>query len=100
MVRVSAALGGLIRWALALCAVLLVLLALYVSLGRQLIPLVAEYDAQIEARASEALGMPVRIGSLEGRWNRLAPVLLIHDVQVGEGSNALRLDQVKVVPDL
>ncbi len=100
MVRVSAALGGVIRWALALCAVLLVLLALYVSLGRQLIPLVAEYDGQIEARASEALGMPVRIGSLEGRWNRLAPVLLIHDVQVGEGSNALRLDQVKVVPDL
>ena len=73
MVRLNAVLGGVTRWALTLCAVLLVLLALYVSLGRQLVPLVAEYDAQIEARASEALGMPVRIGSLEGAgvvWRR------------------------------
>ena len=100
MARVSGLLGAVTRWALALCAVLLVLLALYVSLGRQLIPLVAEYDAQLEARASQALGVPVRIGSLEGRWSRLAPVLLVHDVLVGEGSAALRLDQVKLVPDL
>lgn len=100
MARVSGLLGAVTRWALALCAVLLVLLALYVSLGRQLIPLVAEYDAQLEARASQALGVPVRIGSLEGRWSRLAPVLLVHDVLVGEGNAALRLDQVKLVPDL
>ncbi len=27
-------------------------------------------------------------------------MLLAHDVMVGEGSNALRLDQVQVVPDI
>ena len=50
--------------------------------------------------ARTALDMPVNIGSLEGRWSGFAPVLLAHDVMVGEGSSALRLDQVQVVPDI
>ncbi len=48
----------------------------------------------------QAVGLPVHIGSLEGRWSGLSPILLAHDVQVGEGANALRLDQVSVAPDM
>ena len=90
----------LLRWALALCALLLVLAALYVSLGRQLAPLVAEYRDEVQSRARDALGMPLFIGELEGGWSGFDPVLTAHDVQVGEGSAALRLDQVRVVPDV
>lgn len=90
----------LTRWGLGLCALLLVLAAVYVSLGRELTPLVAEYRAEIEAKAQAAVDMPVHIGNLEGRWSGFAPVLLAHDVMVGEGSSALRLDQVEVVPDI
>src|SRR5690606_29943138 len=43
---------------------------------------------------------PLRIGSLEGRWQRFAPLLIAHDVQLGEGASALRLDQVRLVPDV
>ncbi|MFC6336216.1 TIGR02099 family protein [Pseudomonas sp. CCM 7891] len=92
--------AALTRWGLGLCALLLVLAAIYVSLGRELTPLVAEYRGEIEAKAQAAVGMPLSIGSLEGRWSGFAPVLLAHDVMVGEGSNALRLDQVQVVPDV
>ena len=40
--------AALTRWGLGLCALLLVLAAVYVSLGRELTPLVAEYRAEVE----------------------------------------------------
>src|SRR3546814_4933805 len=77
-------------WSSDVCSSdLLVLVALYVSLGRELAPLVAEYRAEVQTRASEALGIPVQIGSLDGSWSALAPILLAHDVMIGEGANAL-----------
>jgi uncharacterized protein (TIGR02099 family) len=75
-------------------------MALYVSLGRELTPLVAEYRVDVETKATEALGMPLQIGRLEGNWSGFAPILLAHDVTVGEGANALHLDQVRAVPDI
>ena len=100
MGRLTRFLGALTRWGLGLAALLLVLMALYVSLGRQLTPLVAEYRDEVQSKAAAALGMPVSIGSLEGRWSGMVPVILVHDVLLGEGRNALRLDDVRVVPDL
>jgi uncharacterized protein (TIGR02099 family) len=90
----------LARWGLGLCALLAILLALYVSLGRLASPWVGEYRAEVEQRAQAALGMPVHIGRLEGRWSGLAPIFLAHDVMVGEGASALRLDQVRLAPAL
>jgi uncharacterized protein (TIGR02099 family) len=90
----------LARWGLGLCASLAILLALYVSLGRLASPWIGEYRAEVEQRAQAALGMPVHIGSLEGRWSGLAPIFLAHDVMVGEGASALRLDQVRLAPAL
>ncbi|RMR57033.1 YhdP family protein [Pseudomonas cichorii] len=100
MERLSRFFSALTRWGLGLCALALILAALYVSLGRQLMPMVAEYRVDVETRASAALGMPLSIGSLEGRWSGFSPVLVAHDVMVGEGSSALRLDQVTVLPDI
>lgn len=100
MERLTRILAALTRWGLGLCALLLVLLALYVSLGRELAPLVAEYRTEIEHRATETLGMPLHIGSLEGKWGGLAPILLARDVMIGEGANAMHLDEVRAVPDL
>lgn len=96
MERLTRILAALTRWGLGLCALVLVLMALYVSLGRELTPLVAEYRADIEDKASAALGMPLQIGELEGNWSGFAPILLAHDVMVGDGANALRLDRVRV----
>lgn len=100
MGRLTRFLGALTRWGLGLAALLLVLMALYVSLGRQLTPLVAEYREAVQSKAAAALGMPVSIGSLEGRWSGMVPIILVHDVLVGQGRDALRFDDVRVVPDL
>ncbi|WP_460140278.1 YhdP family protein [Pseudomonas sp. S2_E01] len=100
MDRLTRLMAVLTRWGLGLCALVLVLMALYVSLGRELTPLVAEYQAEVEAKGSAALGMPLNIGSLEGSWAGFAPILFARDVMVGEGANALHLDQVRVVPDI
>ncbi|WP_085664512.1 YhdP family protein [Pseudomonas sp. B5(2017)] len=100
MGRLTRVLVALTRWGLGVCALLAVLVALYVSLGRELVPLVAEYRADLESKAEQALGLPVHVGALEGRWSGLAPVLRVRDLQLGEGATALRLDDVKVVPDV
>jgi len=90
----------LLRVALGGVTLLLVFAALYVSLGRELVPLVAEYRLEAEDKARQVLAMPVQIGALEGLWQGLSPVLTAHDVAIGEGAEALQLDQVRVVPDV
>lgn len=100
MEQLARGFAWLVRAALGLCALALVLAAFYVSLGRELVPLVAEYRLDAEDKALEALAMPVQIGALEGLWQGFSPVLTAHDVAVGEGAGALQLDQVRVVPDV
>ncbi|MBT8766248.1 YhdP family protein [Metapseudomonas boanensis] len=100
MERLARALVSALRMLLAFCALGLVLAALYVSLGRELVPFVAAYQAEAEAQASAALGQPVKIGSIEGRWEAMAPLLIAHDVLLGEGDSAIRLDQLRVVPNM
>ncbi|WP_296272093.1 YhdP family protein [Pseudomonas sp. UBA6323] len=92
--------SALLRWGLGLCAAVLVLAALYVSLGRELVPLVAEYRLELEDRATEQLGVPVRIGSLEGRWRGFAPVLVARDVRLGAEGAGLSLERVQLLPDV
>ena len=100
MERLTRFFAALTRWGLGACALVLVLMALYVSIGRELTPLIAEYRIEVQNKARDALGMPLTIGSLEGSWSGMAPVLKAHDVMVGEGNSALRLDEVRVVPDV
>lgn len=100
MNRLAVFLATLSRQVLWMGALGLILAALYVSLGRQLVPLVAEYRAEVEEKARQALDMPVALGKLEGQWKGFAPRLLAHDVLLGEGDSAMRLDQIVLKPDL
>ncbi|MFF7707033.1 YhdP family protein [Pseudomonas sp. NPDC007930] len=100
MARLTRFLDALVRWALGLCAAGLILLALLVSLGRYLVPLVGEYAGPASVKASQLLGMPVQVGALEGRWHGLAPVLAARDITLGSGRDAIRLERVQVVPSL
>lgn len=100
MARAGGWLITTLRWGFGLCALLLVLAALYVSLGRELVHWVAEYRDEVQARAQTALGLPLRIGSLEGGWRGFAPVIHARDVEIGEGAERVRLDHVRLVPDV
>lgn len=74
---------------LTTCVVMLLLLAVYVSLGRQLIPYAVNYRADIESRLSAEIGQQVRIGALSGSWNGLNPLLSLQQVLISPMS---RLD--------
>jgi uncharacterized protein (TIGR02099 family) len=100
MNRLAAFLVTLSRQLFWIAAFGLILAAFYVSLGRQLVPLVAEYRAEVQEKAQAALGMPIVLGKIEGRWEGFVPRLLAHDVLLGEGDAAMRLDRVAIVPDL
>ncbi|MEQ7920718.1 YhdP family protein [Xanthomonas sp. WHRI 1810A] len=100
MERLTRLIATLLRWGLILCALVVVLTALYVSVGRQLAPLVAEYRVEVQNKAQAAIGMPLRIGRLEGSWSGFVPVFVAHDVTLGEGASAVRLDQVRALPNL
>ncbi|NDM57254.1 hypothetical protein, partial [Klebsiella pneumoniae] len=71
-----------------------------VSLGRQLVPLVAEYRQQLEDEAGKQLGIPVRIAELTGSWRGFEPLVVARDIQVGDGEQSLRLARVRLAPDL
>lgn len=99
-VRLLALLFGFQRLLLKLSAGLLIVLAFYVSLARTLVPMVAEYRLELETQLQTLLEMPVHIGRLEGEWQDWAPVLTAHDVQIGEGGEAITLDAVQLIPDM
>ncbi len=90
-----------------LVTLLLILLAVYVSLGQQLIPLVQNYRSDIESRLSQSLGMPVQLAGVRGAWNQLNPVLYLQQVQlmaaVGTESSApqaaVEIDNIEVELD-
>ena len=83
-------------WVLAL--VVLVLIALYASLGRQYIGLVKNYQNELLSQISLRTGVQVSAESLDGRWSGLSPVLVAHNLTLGDGQ-ALRADRLKVELD-
>ncbi|MDR3352491.1 MAG: TIGR02099 family protein [Zoogloeaceae bacterium] len=81
-------------FALYLAFVAFVLLLRYIVL-----PGIHQYKAEIEAAAGEALGLPVRIGTLSGHWRGLNPALALEDLRIldQKGVPALRLGKVEGV---
>ncbi len=63
--------------------IVLLLLAVYVSLGRQLLPYLDTYRDAIVQELSVRLGQPVRVASLEGQWRQFNPLLRLQQVEVG-----------------
>lgn len=100
MSRLLAIVLAALRRSLWLGAMGLIVLALYVSLGRQLVPLAAEYRLEVQNAARDLLNMPVTLGELEGRWQGLSPQLVGHNVMLGVGDGAVRLDRLALVPEV
>ncbi len=60
----------------------LVLLALYVSLGRNYVGYVSVYREQALTRFNEATGLEMQAGQVIGRWSGLSPVIEIMDFKM------------------
>ena len=61
-------------------------------------PRIGEYRSFIEARAEQALGVPVRLGAISARTEGFIPTFELGDVVLldAQGRQALRLPQVVV----
>ncbi len=105
ILQLSKSIGrAILQVSFAVLLVMLVALALYVSLGRQLAPMVGNYTAEVEQRLSQMLDADVKIGSIEGEWERFGPRFLISNLQItargNAGSDPLVLEHVSIAPDM
>lgn len=80
--------------------VAVVSLALYASLGRQLIPLIETLRPDIEQQIANALGQPVHVGHLQGDWHILAPVVRLQNIILGERQSGLYIGQIEAELDV
>lgn len=97
MMNYSRGLPRVVLWALS---IVLIVLALLISLGRQLFPVLAEYREDIAAQMQSALGVPVQIGRIEGTWVGFLPRLIAHEVHLGTEGQELRLGAVEATLDI
>jgi len=75
----------LVTWGIRLALALLILITLYLSAGRLLMPRISSQRPVVEAELTRLLGVEVSIASLEGSWFRFTP-------QVRIGTLVLRPD--------
>lgn len=88
-------------------AVALVLVAAYVSAGRQFMPAVSGYVSFFEEQVLERSGIPISVESLVGDFDGFNPILhvngmtlLVADDEVVEGEAALFLQSATVIVDI
>lgn len=79
-------LASLVWWSLL---VILVLLALYAAIGRQLTAHIDHYSDELSEILSEQTGLTVGIGQLASRWNWLDPTLIVSDLSVHSPDNSM-----------
>lgn len=79
--------------------VALVMLALYSSLGRQLMPLIENYRIELEQLLQEQLQQPVSIATLEGGWTGLSPVITLKNITIG-GEQGLKIEHALMELDV
>lgn len=88
---------SILGWGLFGLYLAFTLLVLVLRYG--VLPDIQRHQPRIEAAASAALGLPVRIGELQARWTGLHPVLVLRDVRLEDmnGAPALSLERVEGV---
>ncbi|ASP38735.1 TIGR02099 family protein [Bacterioplanes sanyensis] len=80
--------------------VALVLLALYVSVGRQLIPLLETYQPDAQQWLSDQLQQPVAMTQLQGGWDGLSPLVRVQGLQLGPPGQGIYIDHVEALLDV
>jgi uncharacterized protein (TIGR02099 family) len=78
----------------------LVLLALYTSLGRQLIPLVETLNSDVEEVLTAQLGVPVAIESLVGDWVWFSPIVKVNNLILGGSNDPLHAKRLEAELDV
>lgn len=59
-----------------------VVLAIYVSIGRYFFPLLENYREDLVVRVNEHLPVAVQVGQLNGQWNQFDPFIQLADISI------------------
>jgi uncharacterized protein (TIGR02099 family) len=80
----------------------LLLVAIYVVLGRQAMSLVPEFRSQLETTLEERLQTPLEIGTLRGEMDGMSPVFVLEDVRLPapEGEAPLTIQHIALTVDV
>lgn len=84
------------KWTLVIAMVVFTLLLLA---GRFVVNQLSFYQPVIEARLSEALGIPVSAGGVRGDWQGVLPLISLESVQMGGEEPFLTMDSMDLEPD-
>ena len=71
----------LARQLVMIFSIILILFAAYLSIGRQFMPVIANYKEQVEQRLTDTLGVPVSIESLTGYFDSFNPAIEIEGLR-------------------
>ncbi len=90
-----------------LFVVAVVMLAAYVSIGREFMPAISSYTAFFEGQIYESTGLPVQIDSITGSFDGFNPILQLNGLSLlfsGDselaGSSALQMGSASIVVDM
>lgn len=88
-------------WMIAITALLLV--AVYVSLGRMMLPRLAHYQQPIEAWLSNELAVEVSANSVTGYWHNFGPGIALEGVKIDAGIDkdaGIRVARIELLLDV
>ena len=75
----------ILNWIVSLVAIFVIVLAILLGLFRLAAAQLPAYRADLEEKASIAVGLPVRFGAVDARLRLNGPELIFHDVRVLPG---------------
>src|SRR5690554_3128867 len=102
---IASAVRRLLRISVVSLIAVLVILAVYVSLGRQLVPLIGNHTPWVEERLSQLLNADVSITSIQGEWHGFSPHLELQGLRVQgrgarQGDPGLWLEHVSIAANV
>ena len=80
-------------------ATIVILLAIAVGLFRLFLPRVPEYQSEIKAWASTAIGMQVEFSGMDARWSLSGPELEFYDavlIRIDSGIQIVAAEEVRI----
>jgi len=90
--------SGLTRWLLGVVALAWLLLGLaWGALHWLIVPRIDEFRPQLEAQATRAMGVPVRVGAITARSNGMVPSFELTDVALMDAQNRVALSLPRVL---
>ena len=90
-------------WLWSIIVIVLVLLALYASMGRHYLPQLGAYQNQLVSEIEARAGIKLSVGAIEGFWSQLSPGITLVDVNIPSSADeslpGISIDELEATVD-